>query len=121
MSSLIPKEWLNLSTNDFEPQYDDKRLNNGDIDAELFQRTPDDNDRPILEKYFKMLPKDDNGNVIPITFYGYITPPKDSKSKKTCIINLINEFGDHMASHIVIKVNPVKDYVEELYKKMIER
>ena len=54
MSGLTPKCWFEVSTNDFEPQYEDKRLNDGDIDCELFQRTPDDNDRPMLEKYYKM-------------------------------------------------------------------
>lgn len=42
MSGLVPKSWFEVSTNDFKPQYEDKRLNEGDIDCELFQRTPDD-------------------------------------------------------------------------------
>lgn len=113
-SNLVPKSWFEESTNDFEPQYEDKRLNEGDIDCELFQRTPDDNDRPMLEKYYKMLNRDDDGIIETIIFYGYVTPPKDNKSKKTAIVSVINEFGEHMASHIITKIDILQDFICEL-------
>lgn len=116
MSSLIPKEWFDTSSNDFQPQYEDKRLNDGDIDAELFQRTPDDNDRPMLEKYFKMLNNNDEGIIEYTTFYGFVIPPNDDKSKKTAVVHIINEFGEHMASHIITKIDILKEYVNELIK-----
>lgn len=114
MSGLIPKEWFDNTSNNFEPQYEDRRLNEGDIDAELFQRTPDDNDRPMLEKYYKMLNINDNGNVETIKFYGFVTEPKDSKSKKTAIVHIIDEFGDHMASHIITSVSSIENFINEL-------
>lgn len=114
MSELIPKDWFSGETNDFKPQYEDKRLNDGDIDAELFQRTPDDNDRPMLEKFYNMLNNDDDGVIETIRFYGFVIPPKDEKSKKTAIVHIINEFGEHMASHIITKVSIIQKFVNEL-------
>lgn len=96
----------------FEVEYVDVRLNCNDIDSQLFQRTPDDNDRPELEKYYNRLPKDENKNTVQIPFYGFVSvgDKKDESRKRSAVINVVNEFGELMAMHVNELEGAFKEY-----------
>lgn len=104
--------------NKFEPEYIDQRINCCDIDSELFQRTPDDNDRPLLQKYFERLPKDENGESIFVLFYAfvYVGEKRDHNKNKSVIINVVNEFGELMAGHL----NEFKGIFKEYRGEFVE-
>lgn len=100
------------SEDKFTPEYKDERLNCHDIDSILFQRTPDDNDRPELEKLFKRLPRDIDGNPITMIFYAFVVvgEKKDEKSNRSVIVNVVDEFGNLVASHVNEFAGIFKEY-----------
>lgn len=104
------------SEDKFAPEYKDERLNCHDIDSILFQRTPDDNDRPELEKLFNRLPRDIDGNPITMIFYAFVAvgEKKDEKSNRSVIVNVVDEFGDLVASHLNEFAGIFKDYRGQL-------
>lgn len=100
------------SEDKFEAEYVDIRLNCNDVDSQLFQRTPDDNDRPELEKYYNRLPKDDNKNTISVPFYGFVVAgdKRDENRKRSAVINIVNDFGELMAMHVNELEGTFKEY-----------
>lgn len=102
----------------FEEKYANSRLNFGDIDSELMNRTPYDNDRPELERYFNSLTVDEEGLTEPVVFYGYVSNQKNNNknSKNTVMINVVNEFGEIMAAHVWSKSDVIRESVGEVIK-----
>lgn len=101
----------------FESIYANSRLNFGDIDSELMNRTPQDNDRPELERYFNSLHHDENGMTEPVIFYGYIANKKQNeKSKSVVMINVVNEFGEIMAAHVWSKSSAIHECIGEVIR-----
>lgn len=101
----------------FETRYANSRLNFGDIDSELMNRLPNENDRPELERYFNSLTVDEEGLTEPVIFYGYIASAKENKkSKSTVMINVVNEFGEIMAAHVWTKSNMIREHIGEVIK-----
>lgn len=114
---LIQILGLESKNNDekFETKYANARLNFGDIDSELMNRTPQDNDRPELERYFNSLYLDEEGLTEPVIFYGYVASKKSNKkSKSVVLINIVNEFGEIMAAHVWTKNDEIKNYIGEI-------
>ena len=115
---LIQILGLESKNNDekFETKYANSRLNFGDIDSELMNRTPQDNDRPELERYFNSLYLDEEGLTEPVIFYGYVSNKKNNKknSKSVVLINIVNEFGEIMAAHVWTKNDKIKNYIGEV-------
>ena len=100
----------------FAAEYRDERLNCQDIDSLMFQRTPKDNDRPELERLYKRLPKDENGNVLSMIFYAFVVvgENKDKNSRRSVLVNVVDEFGNLVASHLNEFAGIFKDYRGEL-------
>ena len=102
-------EITGIKEDKFIPEYKNARLNVCDVDSELFQRTPEDNDRPELEKYYSRLPKDENGNSELVWFCGFVIPYENNKTRSV-IVNVINEFGELMAAHVIVHDEFIKPY-----------
>lgn len=117
---LVEELGLIKKTNDdkFEAVYANSRLNFGDIDSELMNRTPEDNDRPELERYFNSLYINEEGLTEPVIFYGYVSHPKNNNpnSKNVVMLNIINEFGEIMAAHVWSKCKIIHECVGEVIK-----
>lgn len=91
-------------------------LNN---EALFYKRLPNINDRPMLEHYYKLFElKDEMGVSYKITkamvFYVYIVEKRSNLNYAG--INLINEFGDKLAAHIIIKGVDLSKYLNKLIK-----
>lgn len=117
---LVEMLGLAKKSNDdkFEAVYANSRLNFGDIDSELMNRTPDDNDRPELERYYNSLVVDEEGLTEPVIFYGYVANKKNNNenSKNVVMINVINEFGEIMAAHVWSKCKVIHECIGEVIK-----
>lgn len=101
----------------FDAVYANSRLNFGDIDSELMNRTPNDNDRPELERYFNSLEINNEGLTEPVIFYGYVASKKENKkSRNVIMINIVNEFGEIMAAHVWSKNKVIKECIGEVIK-----
>ena len=91
-------------------------LNNEQV---LYKRLNNINDRPMLAHYYKLFElKDEHGVSLkttkPIVFYIYIV---EKRSKYNYAgINLINEFGDKLAAHVILKDVDLSKYVNKLIK-----
>lgn len=115
-------ELLGLKSNNkdekFETRYANSRLNFGDIDSELMNRTPNDNDRPELERYYNSLTINEEGLTEPVIFYGYVSHRKNNRktSKNTVMINVVNEFGEIMAAHVWSKNEIISNCIGEVIK-----
>lgn len=117
---LISKLGLTNKSKDdkFEIMYANSRLNFGDIDSELMNRTPDDNDRPELERYFNSLYINEEGLTDPVIFYGYVANKKNNRknSKNVVMLNIVNEFGEIMAAHVWTKNKYIHDCIGEVIR-----
>lgn len=104
------------SEDKFATEYKNERLNCQDVDSILFQRTPADNDRSEIQKLFNRLPRDIEGEPIYVLFYAFIAvgEKKDKNSKRSVMINVVDEFGNLMASHINEFAGIFKEYRGEL-------
>lgn len=102
----------------FDTVYANSRLNFGDIDSELMNRTPQDNDRPELERYFNSLEINNDGLTEPVIFYGYVSNKKNNqkKSKSVVMINVVNEFGEIMAGHVWSNNEIIGECIGEVIK-----
>ena len=92
-------------------------LNNEQV---LYKRLNNINDRPMLAHYYKIFElKDEHGVSLKTTksmvFYIYVVK-KYSRDNSYVGINLINEFGDKLAAHIILKDVDLSKYVNKLIK-----
>jgi hypothetical protein len=90
-------------------------------DAVFYKRMPNVNDRPILENYYKLSryePNDfgeyDTDISVPIIFYGYVAAKRSSTSYT--IVNLLDEFGEKLAAHVIIKDFDLSEYLNKIIK-----
>ena len=106
-------EITGIKEDKFIPEYKNARLNVCDVDSELFQRTPEDNDRPELEKYYSRLPKDENGNSELVWFCGFVIPYNYDEIYKLTPEKVAEYARRDFAQRVLIRIpdNKLKYYV----------
>lgn len=109
--SIIDKS---KTINKFQPIYNVSYINNQDSDSKQYQRTPNDNDRPMLEKYHKYNKELELlGEILPVmTYFAFVTPARNKN--KFVLTNVVNEYGEVVASHIISNNESLKDYIYKL-------
>ena len=109
--SIIDKS---KTINKFQPIYNVSYINNQDSDSKQYQRTPNDNDRPMLEKYHKYIKELELlGEILPVmTYFAFVTPARNKN--KFVLTNVVNEYGEVVASHIISNNESLKDYIYKL-------
>lgn len=99
----LPMGWVNPLNNDVIP----------------YKRSPKINDRPLLEKYFKLYQIQDeygfNDNITRrITFHAYVA---HHRYKNVYVLsNLIGEFGEKLATHVIVKCDKLGKYLNNVIK-----
>lgn len=100
--------------NKFTPEYKIAWANPYNQEALLYKRLPNINDRPMLEKYYKNLKLEGKKYTKPIIFYGYVAEKRSNVSYT--LLNIVNEYGNLMACHTIVKGTDLKAYLLKLIK-----
>jgi hypothetical protein len=77
------------------------------IDPEglLYKRLPNKNDRPMLEKYYNELLIPGTTKTKPIVFNAVVIAQR--KDDKFVLINVVDEFGNLMSPHVIVKSDDI--------------